>query len=507
MFHIPISRIPLLQDPPFALFLVLLGAALGRRALGLLRVPLHAASRLERGVLCAATGLKLAAIIAFGLGMAHVLTPLAVKISLFVLTILLLPDIHRLLRALLSLLLSALQQRRQTFSWPYIVGVPLLALIPFLQALCPCTDPDGLGYHLRAPKLWLQSGSLGYLPTMVHANSPMGVEMLYTLALAVWSDTAAKLIHFALGVLSLLAVYALGRRVHSATVGAWTAAAFALGVPGTPVLALSTYAYIDLGLTLEVVCAALAWLWWQRTRSQGWLICAALCAGFAFSFKLTGVLFVLALAVVTAWVSRRKERTSDHGEHEGHGEEQKESNGSVFSSASILSWRVVLLVLGIGLLPGLPWLARSWVLTGDPVYPFLARVFPTRDWSAAHGAVFDAFMRYYNWAGGRTGWGLGHRKLLIMAVMGIYGVGACLAWRSAGIKRDAQARALLLLTALPTLALFAGTGLYFRFLVPVLPLHLVLLLWRVQDFPALWRVLRVGLVLLFAGNGLLYLRS
>ena len=99
MYHVPISRIPLLQDPPFTLFLVLLRAALGRRVLGLLRIPLGEASRLERGVLCAATGLGLMQYIAFGLGVAHLLTPLAVKISLFALTILLLPDIHRLIRA------------------------------------------------------------------------------------------------------------------------------------------------------------------------------------------------------------------------------------------------------------------------------------------------------------------------------------------------------------------------------------------------------------------------
>jgi Dolichyl-phosphate-mannose-protein mannosyltransferase len=475
MFHLPTSRIPLLQDPPFALFLVLLGTALGWRLLRILRVPFKEkieeksaeTSRIERGVLCAATGLGLLQYIAFGLGAIGHLTPSAVKGSLLVLTILLLPDMAHVCRALLH----AVRQRRPRPSWPYVVGVLLIASVPLLQALCPCTDPDGMGYHLRAPKLWLQSGSLGYLPTMVHANSPMGVEMLYTLPLAVWSDTAAKLIHYALGLLSLLAVYALGRRCRNATVGAWAAATFALGVPGTPVLALSTYAYIDLGLTLQMVCAVLAWLRWHRSRHQGWLLCAALCAGFAFSFKLTGLLIVLTLAAVTFWESRQVN---------------------------------TLLVMGVGLLPGLPWLVRAWMLTGNPVYPFLAQVFPTRDWSAAHGMVFDTYMRYYNWAGGHENWGLGFRKLLVVSVMGIYGAGTCLLWRT---WRNAQGRALLLLTALPTLAFFAGTGLYFRFLVPVLPLHTILLLWRIQDFPVLWRMARFGLVLLFALNGLLYLRS
>ena len=258
-------------------------------------------SRIERGVLCAATGLGLLQYVAFGLGASGHLTPSAVKISLLALTVLLLPDMVRVCRALLR----ALQQSRQNLSWPAVVGVLLIAFVPFLQALAPCTDADGMGYHLRAPKLWLQSGSLGYLPTMVHANSPMGVEMLFTLPLAVWSDTTAKLIHFALGLLGLLAVYALGRRCRSAAVGAWAAAAFALGVPGTPFLALSTYAYIDLGLTLQVVCAALAWTRWQRTRQQGWLLCAGLCAGFAFSFKLTGLLIVFTLAALTFSESRK----------------------------------------------------------------------------------------------------------------------------------------------------------------------------------------------------------
>ena len=58
-YYVPVSSIPLLQDPPFVAALVLLGTAVGWRTLRLLRAPLSDITALERGVLSAAVGLGL----------------------------------------------------------------------------------------------------------------------------------------------------------------------------------------------------------------------------------------------------------------------------------------------------------------------------------------------------------------------------------------------------------------------------------------------------------------
>jgi len=50
-YHIHASAVPLLQDPPFVLFLTLLGTAIGYRTLKALGAPLGGITRLEKGVL------------------------------------------------------------------------------------------------------------------------------------------------------------------------------------------------------------------------------------------------------------------------------------------------------------------------------------------------------------------------------------------------------------------------------------------------------------------------
>ena len=321
MFVVPTTAIPLLHDPPFALWLCLLASAIGLRVSRLLRLTGNAVSRLERGGVFTGVGLGLLSNVALLLGSLRLLTPHNIRVTLLLLTVLFSPDMLRVLRSLyrsataqwkISPAQPGQEKTRQEktsaplttqYLWTRIAS-PFL-LFPLLQSLCPCTDADGLAYHLRAPKEWLQTGSLDFLPTLTHTNSPMGVEMLYALPLAIWSDTGAKLIHFCFGLLTLLAIFALGRRLRSAEAGTAAALFFALGLPKSPILSLFTYAYVDLGIALEVVCATLAWFTWQRTRCNGWLLLSALCAGFAFAFKLTGAVYLLGFTILTLWELRQ----------------------------------------------------------------------------------------------------------------------------------------------------------------------------------------------------------
>src|SRR5204863_5337257 len=171
-------------------------------------------------------------------------------------------------------------------------------------ALAPAIDSDGLGYHLLSPKRWLLSGRISYLPTHLFTNSPQGVESLFAIPMAIWSDSAAKLVHYSLGVLSIVAIYALGRRLAGSFTGAMAAGLFVLGLPfvrWTVALPLFTWAFIDLGVVLMLTCAVLAWFLWRDNHSFRWLCCCGLCAGFAVSFKLTALPVPLALCALTTW--------------------------------------------------------------------------------------------------------------------------------------------------------------------------------------------------------------
>lgn len=499
-YRVPVSTVPLLQDPPFVLGLVLLATALGYRLLRLLRAPLGEVTALERGVLAAALGLGLLQYLPFGLGMARVLKPAAVWIGLAVLAVLLAPDMARVARGAGRAVgsLRAAPPPRWVVAGTLILAVPLTAAL--LAALCPPTDIDGIYYHLTAPKRWLQAGALSYLPTLSHTNSPMGVNMLYTVAMAVWSDTAAKLIHYALGLLSLLAIFALGRRLRSVEVGFAAAALWMIGLARVDTLDASrlfSWAYVDLGITLQVVCAALAWTIACRvsgvghlsTRApeqlnagQSWLICAALCAGFAASFKLTGAFTGAALALLLLAARRREGMPMGRAALHGAG------------------------FLALSLLPVAPWLLRSWVQTGSPVYLVLPRLFPTRDWSPEAAAAFDSYFKHYVWGTGSGGmkWSLATRKMLrIGAMLAVGGVGALAIWR----WREWEARALIFLAAALFLTSFWSTGLYLRYLVPALPLVYVLALSRLERPLKSSRWAQGAVLLLLAVNTVLYLRS
>jgi hypothetical protein len=441
-YQVPTSAIPLLKDPPFVLVLIWLSIAIGFRTLRLLGAPLGEASALERGTLSAALGLGLLQFLPFLLAAVHILSPLTVRLGLIALLALFARDMARVAGGARR----ALRRMRPPPSAVWI-GIGVLILIPpltlsLLQTLCPPTDIDGIGYHLTAPKRWLQAGGFRYLPTLLVTNTPMGGEMLFTIPMAIWSDTAAKLIHYAFGLLTLVALYTLGRRLGSPSAGFAALLAYLIGVPKYAALPIFTWAHIDMALAFTTLCSVLAWMLWDRTRAAGWFSCAALCAGFAASYKLSGIGVTGLLGGLTLY------RLWRDGVPSGR------------------ALRQSLRFLAISLLPVLPWLARSWALTGNPVYPFLANLFPTRDWDAAAGATLSRMMKYYNWGIVGNRWSLENRERAIYITVILT---VCLAALLLLREPDRARRNLVVFTG-ALILFFVGTmGFEYRYLLPVLP--------------------------------------
>jgi len=116
----------------------------------------------------------------------------------------------------------------------------------FLRAVCPPSDGDALSYHRTAGHRYLQAGEFAFLPTLVHTNWPMGVELLFAWLVGLIPSAPAAIAHLALGMITLLSCYLLGRRL----LGPFAAAAAVVllllyrGLWGYMILA-----YIDLGMT------------------------------------------------------------------------------------------------------------------------------------------------------------------------------------------------------------------------------------------------------------------
>lgn len=450
----------LLYAGAFGLAFTLLSLALGRR----LCIWLNAwrgVTVLERASLAATLGAGVLQVIPFALGAAGALTISNVRIVSAVVLLAALPDLWAVLRSARRQLTAVRLPERWLSLW-WLAALPGL-LLALLSALTPTIDPDGLGYHLTVPKRWLAQGSLGYLPTYPYSNTPMGVEMLFTLGMAWAGDAAAKLVHFLLGIFAAGALYAAALRLAGQTLAILAVTLLWFGPFGLG--SLMGWAYVEAATAAALIASGLAWLTWYRDRSLGWLRLAGLLAGIGVSFKMTAGLFPVALGVLTLALLWRE-----------HREQGKPVAGA---------WLLLLGLTPFLVLPVLPWFARSALVTGNPFFPMFATLIPSRDFTAQQSADFDQYNRYMVWGVGRgQAWGLGVRKAMLAGVgAAIAGLGV-LAYRR---QRSYPARATALVVLGTVLVQLAAAGLYKRYWIPALAvLQLPVLLLLAGRLSAAW---------------------
>ncbi|MBK8903296.1 MAG: glycosyltransferase family 39 protein [Anaerolineaceae bacterium] len=260
----------------------------------------------------------------------------------------------------------------------YLLIVLGLALI---LALLPPTDWDGLFYHLKGPKLYLEAGRIIGGIDIPHLSFPALFEMLFTLAMGLRSDVAAKLLHFSFIPWLMALVYLISTRFF-ATEGTeekekasktsvlsvankksgWTAVLVLISMP--MVLNLGTQAYNDLPLAFYQVAALVALLRWRQHEQTGWLVLSGVFAGLAMGLKYTSFVTPLLLAGTVIWHFRQQKS-------------QRLRRLNEFSSSRLraFAWKKsltpLLILTAATTLVALPWYLKNWAFTGNPVYPFI----------------------------------------------------------------------------------------------------------------------------------------
>ena len=310
-------------------------------------------SGLERWALGMVLGLGLLGTLVFGLSLVGGLYRWLGYSLLALLGIMVLPEI----RTLAGSFLTAFRRLGPIrFPWLWLF-TGLMGLLTLGSALLPPTGWDALVYHLQGPRLYLEAHRLVAVPENFYLNWPGQVEMLFTWGMLLKDDTLAKLLNWTFWVLIAAMLYALGRRAAGGRVGSWAAALWA----AVPLAAeMAGVAYVDLGLTAFVLAAFYAFMLWSESRCDGWLVLSALFAGFAMSTKYTAVTWLgllVLLFVYQAW------------KHQGR-------------RAGWILIRAISFTAVAGLVV-LPWLIKNWIVTGNPVYPFL---FGGVDWNATREA-------------------------------------------------------------------------------------------------------------------------
>lgn len=222
-----------------------------------------------------------------------------------------------------------------------------------ILCLVPPTARDELTHHLAIPQLYVRAGRIIEVPMAPYSYFPMLLDMLYTPWVYWGYDSVPKLIHGLFGFLTGLSLYAyLSRRMNA--VYGLLGFFFFISVPA--VLRLSHWAYVDLGTAFYTTVALLCILRWREANGRGlWLIMAALSAGFAVATKPNGLVALLLLFFLFAWVAVRK---------------TEQGSGKILSNC--------VLFVALGALPFLPWLAKNWLQTGNPFFPLLGGFFPAK---------------------------------------------------------------------------------------------------------------------------------
>lgn len=254
--------------------------------------------------------------------------------------------------------------------WLAVVFLMLLvsvSILPFIDCFVPpaAHEWDSLSYHLAVPKAYLREGRVIELPTDHHSYFPFLTQMLFTIALAFDGFAAAKLMHWAFGVLACATTYRLARRLLPPT-GAWLGA-LVFGV--TPVVVWEAgIAYIELAQAFYVVLAFLCLAALYDDRHPASAASLGLSLGFALAVK------TLSLVPATAAI--------------------------VLGIVVCGSMRAALPILGLAIVVGTPFYLRTWLLTGNPVYPFAYSVFGGKNWDAERARLY---------AGEHTSFGLDAR--------------------------------------------------------------------------------------------------
>lgn len=262
-------------------------------------------------------------------------------------------------------------------SWMAPVSLVVLGLMALVGALAPPSgwEWDSLSYQLAAPKAWVLAGRIHYLPYDHHSNFPFTWNMLYLWMLSSGSVAAAKLFHWMCGLLlcGLVAVFAR-RHLRDGRLVAPTAA---LSFATLPIVVWeSTTAYVDLATALftwmsihalvnaasDVESGREGW-----AGSLRWLVVSGVSMGFALGTKMTCLVFLaMGFAGIVLWqpvVRRRFEMRS---------------------LAHAMAWA------GLALAVGAVWYVKTWIWTGNPVYPFFWSLFGGKFWNAENAAKYAA---------------------------------------------------------------------------------------------------------------------
>ena len=172
-----------------------------------------------------------------------------------------------------------------------VAAIPVL--LALVQAVTPANSPDELVYKLAVPHAYRVYGRMLELPLNSHSYLAMSDQLVSFVALVLSNGIAARLVHFAMFVAAVVAIYRLTSSAVAVAVAAWT-----------PALLISAgWAWNDWSTLALLVIAVDRYERWveHESPSDGAMAFAAM--GAAASIKYTALPWIGVMALLL--VARR----------------------------------------------------------------------------------------------------------------------------------------------------------------------------------------------------------
>lgn len=232
--------------------------------------------------------------------------------------------------------------------------VALILLVSLMGTFAPPTNMDALNYHLAIPKLYLQAHKIIFLPTMFYSATPFASEMINSLFVLIKGEVAAQLAQHLFGWALLFALFSFAKSRYGSKGGLLAVAAF---------LCLSSFIFVfsepknDMLVTLLSFLAVWSLLSWNDSGKLSDLALLGAFAGLASGTKLfgLGVAFSLLLVLLVLMILKRYRPS-------------KISISLLIGFASFFLF-------------AFPWYLKSYLWSGNPVYPFFFGVFGGEYWN------------------------------------------------------------------------------------------------------------------------------
>ena len=222
--------------------------------------------------------------------------------------------------------------------------------ISLIGNLSPLLGTDAVSYHMRDAKIFAERGVVSHIPYTRESLWPFLVQMLFSVGMLFKSIQISKMFNFAFGFFGILFLYTFVRRYFKRETAILTATVF-----GTiPAIFLSAkYAYTDLAVVFYTIGSFYCFFRWIEKKTNSWLYMSGVFCGFLLGIKITSLVVPLIIGSLCFYELLKNS-------------DKKWVKSYLFSMTGFLA--VIGLICSV-------WYIRSWVILGNPIFPFAGYVF------------------------------------------------------------------------------------------------------------------------------------